>query len=86
MAIEAPTADLVAANDILDEENPVAGPQTKLVKEFNVLEKIVIASTGGTVLVVVSVDKQLHFQLQGLLLLLSGDHPILLRPGQLSQY
>ena len=77
VTIEAPAADLVAANNILDEENSVAEPQTQLVKQFNVLQEVVIA--GPSIAVLVSVDQKLHHGLnvvgvdQSLLLLLTRD-------------
>ena len=43
--------------NILDEQNPITKPKREFIKEFNILEKIVVASPGVTVLVIVPVDQ-----------------------------
>jgi hypothetical protein len=46
--------------DILDEENPVAEAQRKLVEKLDILEKVVVAGPRVAVLVVVPVNQQLQ--------------------------
>ena len=76
VSVEAPAADLAAADDVLDEEDPVAEAERELVEQLDVLEDVVVARPGVAVLVVVTVDQQLHDRLhhvgryQGLLLFL----------------
>ena len=43
--------------NILDEQNPITEPKREFIKEFNILEKIIVASPGVTVLVIVPVDQ-----------------------------
>ena len=59
MAVEAPAADLVGSDHVLDEEDPVGEAETQFVKELNVLEDVVVRSSRVRVLVIVTVDQQL---------------------------
>ena len=47
MSVEGPTANLLTADHVLDEENATVEAQTQLIKEFDVLQQIVV---GGAVL------------------------------------
>ena len=63
MTVETPAADLVAADDILDEEDAVAEAKAELIEQLDVLEEVVVAGPGVAVLVVVPVDEQLDDRL-----------------------
>ena len=62
--VEAPAADLVAADDVLDEEDAVGEAQAEFVEQLDVLEDVLVGGPGVAVLVVVAVDQKLHDRLQ----------------------
>ena len=42
VAVEGPTADLLTPNHVFNEQNPIVEAQTQLIKEFDVLQQIVV--------------------------------------------
>ena len=46
-AVERPHADLIGGRHVLDEEHPVAEPETQLVEHLQVLQHVIVGGTGG---------------------------------------
>ena len=65
VSVEAPAADLVRSDDVLDEEDAVGEAQAEFVEQLDVLEDVLVGGPGVAVLVVVAVDQKLHDRLQG---------------------
>lgn len=60
VAVEHPAGDLAGSDHVLDEENPPGEAQREFVEELDVLQQVVVGCVRVAVLVVVSVDEQLH--------------------------